>query len=224
MYLKKARAVLELLNNKTRKLEPTKERILKKFDKIKNIVEQANEYKFSVKDAVTGTFVFGCTIVGPTEDEFVAVVAQAINNNVSDEIEGETVMNAASIQLKCKLETGEVVLLCGDAAPAFLHNLDGYDIIQLPHHGNYDSAIEIFDKLKNPGSKLFLISDNTGSGKTSGGADKLLSSAEIAGKRKMHTQNGAIELPEKIEYRSGNSMTKGGIYIPPTQKTDGYGI
>ena len=46
-----------------------------------------------------------CTIVGPTENEFIEVAAKAIDSRESDNIgEGdaqETVMNAASVQLKC---------------------------------------------------------------------------------------------------------------------------
>ena len=65
-------------------------------------------------------------------------------------------------------------LLCGDASPEYLHNLDSFKIIQLPHHGKLDSATTIFDAVEDPYSKGFLISDNTGSAATSGGSDKLV--------------------------------------------------
>ena len=57
------------------------------------------------------------SIVGPTEDEFAEVVAQAIEDAKTTKIDGETVMNAASVQLKYKLDNAEIVLLCGDASP-----------------------------------------------------------------------------------------------------------
>ena len=69
-------------------------------------------------------------------------------------------MNAASIQLKCTLDGQLTTLLCGDASPSYLHNLDTYQIIQLPHHGKLDNAEEIFDALKSPYSKQFLVSEN----------------------------------------------------------------
>lgn len=83
-------------------------------------------------------------------------------------------MNAASVQLMCKLDNAQTILLCGDASPSYLHNLDSYSIIQLPHHGQLDNAQKIFEKLKDPYNKTYLISDNTGSGATSGGSDKLV--------------------------------------------------
>lgn len=70
-----------------------------------------------VPDTAVGT----CTIVGPTEDEFIEVAAKAIDSRESDNIgEGdaqETVMNAASVQLKCTLSDKNTILLCGDASP-----------------------------------------------------------------------------------------------------------
>lgn len=174
LYLKSARKVLEVLDDKRRKLDTTKERILKTFDHIKEIIEKAQELKFSIKDASVGTIIEGGRIVGPKEDEFVEVVAQAIEDDTVTKIEGETVMNAASVQLKCNLDSVTSVLLCGDASPSYLHNLDSYNIIQLPHHGQLDDAKRIFDELKDSYSKTYLISDNTGSGETSGGSDKLV--------------------------------------------------
>ncbi|MGM9926728.1 MAG: hypothetical protein ACI35P_02145 [Bacillus sp. (in: firmicutes)] len=76
--------------------------------------------------------------------------------------------------MKCKVDDGKSVLLCGDATPAFLHNLNVYGVIQLSHHGKLDNAQEIFEKLTDSYSKTYLISDNTGSGPTSGGSDKLV--------------------------------------------------
>ena len=118
LYLKSTKKVLDILDDERRTLPATKERILKKFDKIRDIVEKAQKYGFAVKDATVNAKVAMGTIVGPTEDEFVEVVAQAIEDDRVTIIEGETVMNAASIQLKCDLEDGKVVLLCGDASPS----------------------------------------------------------------------------------------------------------
>jgi hypothetical protein len=224
LYLKSAKKVLEVLDDERRTLKATKERILEKFDNIKAIVEKAQEHDFSVVDASKGTLVVGNTIVGPTEDEFVEVVAQAIDDNVIDTIEGETVMNAASVQLKCEFDNNTTALLCGDASPTYLHDLNDYDVIQLPHHGQLADAEAVFDKVSNAGSKLFLISDNTGSGATSGGSDKLMEPASSKGKRIKNTKNGVVELPEELRYDGGNSKTQWEIYIPSSQKTGGYGV
>jgi predicted RNA methylase len=97
--LKDVDKILELLDDKRRTRESTKRNILETFDKIKAIVEKAQEYNFSVANAEVNTYVGTATIVGPTVDEFAAVVAQAIEDDTVTQIEGETVMNAASVQL-----------------------------------------------------------------------------------------------------------------------------
>ena len=179
LYLKHVDTILDKLDDGRRNRESLKKALLAEFDNIKTIIEAAQEYGFTVGDALKGTVVGNCAIVGPTVDEFTDVAAKAVDNRENDKIgEGhaeETVMNAASIQLKCKLADAAIILLCGDASPDFLHNLYTYNIIQLPHHGQLDDAIAIFEKLKADSyNKDYLISDNTGSGATSGGSDKLV--------------------------------------------------
>lgn len=205
LYLKSARKVLAVLNDERRTLPATKEHILENFDKIKDIVEKAQELGFTVKDAAINTKVSMGTIVGPSEDEFVEVIAQAIENDGNKKIEGETVMNAASVQLKCKLDGEQTILLCGDASPSYLHNLDSYEIIQLPHHGNLNDAQRIFDNLKDPYGKTYLVSDNTGSGATSGGSDKLVEyMQEEYYEPALNTKNGIVCIPKN---KFGNVVT-----------------
>lgn len=197
LYLKYARKVLDILDDGRRSLLATKQNILDTFDKIKSVVEKAQEYGFAVSDATVDTMVASCCIVGPTEEECVSVVGRAIEDCVVTQIEGETVMNAASVQMKCSLENGEDILLCGDASPEYMHNLESYNIIQLPHHGKLDSAMVIFEKLKDPYSKTFLISDNTGSGITSGGSDELVQ--YMKNERytpALNTKSGVISIPD----------------------------
>ena len=214
LYLKSARRVKALLDDGRRTLPATKEHILETVDKIRDIILAAQEYKFSVKDATVNTPVSIGSIVGPTEDEFVEVVAQAIADSSVTKIEGETVMNAASVQLKCKLDNAQTILLCGDATPRYLHRLDGYEIIQLPHHGKLDNAQEIFQKLDDPYSKIYLISDNTGSGPTSGGSDNLV---EYMKKEKyapaLNTKKEVINVQQSISGGIGNNSRPQGVRL-----------
>lgn len=208
LYLKHADKVLALLDDDRRTSEATKQRILETFDKIAEIVETAQDYSFSIVDATTNTSVASCWIVGPTENEFVEVVAQAIEDDSVTDIEGETVMNAASVQLKCKLDSADMVLLCGDATPAYLHRLNSYQIIQLPHHGKLDSAKEIFEKILDPRAKAYLVSDNTGSGANSGGSDDLIRyMREEKFKPALNTKNGEVNLPQGGTQGGGGSTT-----------------
>lgn len=197
LYLKSARKVQDVLDDERRTLPATKEHILEIFKKIKAIVEKAQELGFSVNDARINTQVSMGVIVGPSEDEFVEVVAQAIEDGNNTKIEDETVMNAASVQLKCELEGEQTILLCGDASPSYLHNLDSYEIIQLPHHGQLDDAKKIFEKLKDSYSKTYLVSDNTGSGATSGGSDKLVEyMQEEYYTPALNTKDGIVNIPK----------------------------
>jgi hypothetical protein len=224
LYLKDVDAILKILDDNRRTREATKQHILETFDKIKDIVEKAQEYNFTVVNAEVDTSVAGvATIVGPTVDEFAAAVAQAIEDDTVTQIKGETVMNAASVQMQCNLDSDTTVLLCGDASPHFLHDLDDYDTIQLPHHGKLADAEVVFDALSNAGSKVFLVSDNTGSGATSGGSDDLMKSDARKGKRIKNTKDGFVELPEASIYDGGVSKTQSGIVVLSSQKTGGYG-
>lgn len=209
LYLKSARTILKQFDDDRRTLPATKEHILETFDNIKEIVEKAEAFGFSVKNAEVNASFAGCIIVGPSEEEFSEVVAKAIEDGEVSHIEGETVMNAASIQLKCTLDGQQTTLLCGDASPSYLHNLDTYQVIQLPHHGKLDNAEEIFNALKSLYSKQFLVSDNTGSGATSGGSDALIKYME---KEKMtpahNTRYGVVHLP-KLNFGNAGSTKQG---------------
>ena len=210
LYLKETKKILDILDDGRRKEKATREHILEMFDNIKDIVETAEDYGFAVKNAVVGTKISTGKIVGPTVDEFVNVVAKAIETqNSGAKIDAETVMNAASVQLNIKLENASEVLLCGDATPEYLHNIEKYDLIQLPHHGKLESAQMIFDKLDDPYKKNFLISDNTGSGATSGGSDKLV---KYMKDEKMNvaynTQNGIVNIPEERVYGTNYSSER----------------
>jgi hypothetical protein len=208
-YLKHVDTILNKIDDNRRRRERLKEALLTEFDNIKTIIETAKTYKFNTEEALKGESVGICEIVGPTEDEFTDVAAKAVDNRESNNIAGETVMNAASVQLKCKLNNAEMIILCGDAAPSYLHNLDSYDIIQLPHHGQLDDSKKIFDKLDDSYSKSYFISDNTGSGETSGGSDQLV---EYMNNEKYssacNTKNGVVYLPSTFG-GSGKIKEKG---------------
>lgn len=200
LYLKHADKVKEVLDDGRRSKKSICNHILEVFDNIAEIVEMAQSYGFSVEDAIKGVTVAGAQIVGPTETEFVEVVAKAVEEDGSCTSNGETVMNAASVQLKCNLDNGKKILLCGDATPQFLKDLETYDIIQLPHHGQYEDGVEVLDKLGDASyRKDFLISDNTGSGPTSGGSSKLVRYMEEEKYRSaFNTINGIVDLPTQV--------------------------
>ena len=211
-YLKHVDTILDKVDDGRRNRESLKEALLAEFDNIKAIIETAESYSFSCVEALSGTSAGNCTIVGPTIDEFTDVAAKAVDNRENNKIgEGqaeETVMNAASVQLKCTFSNGENILLCGDASPDYLKNLESYDYIQLPHHGQENDAKAIFDRLGGDAySKSYLISDNTGSAERSGGSDDVIKHMK---KEKYNppynTKNGIVELPKYSAVTTGVSQ------------------
>lgn len=121
-YLKHSSTILKKVDDGRRNKDSISQAILIEFDNIKKIIEKAKELNISAQEALDGVCISTCTIVGPTADEFTDVATKAIDNRVDNKIgEGdaaETVMNAASVQLKCTLDDGKTLLLCGDAIGA----------------------------------------------------------------------------------------------------------
>lgn len=216
-YLKHVDAILDKIDDGRRNRESLKRSLLAEFDNIKTIIETAQELGIPRIEALSGTAVGNASIVGPSIDEFTDVAAKAVdsreNNKIGSGHAEETVMNAASVQVKCSLDNGCAILLCGDASPDYLKNLSGYSYIQLPHHGQKDDALAIFEKLGgNAYLKSYLISDNTGSGETSGGSDDLVSYME--GERysaPYNTKNGIVDI-SKVAV-SAPKTTQGRNYL-----------
>ncbi len=214
LYLKYSSEVEKIINDGRRNQKSICDHILGLFDHIAEIVNTANACGFLVKDAIEGTIISDVDIVGPSKEEFIEVVAKAIEGDGDGTIDGETVMNAASVQLKVKLDNGYKLLLCGDASPQYLKNLDNYDVIQFPHHGQYKDGVSILEVLDDPYTKVFLISDNTGSGNNSGGSKELVEYMKTEKYNSPHnTLNGVINLPESIKsaYKT-RGVILGGFY------------
>ena len=217
-YLKYVDKIIDTVDDGRRNRESLKKSLLEKFDHIKEIIETATDCGFDCVNTVPDTAVGTCTIVGPTEDEFIEVAAKAIDSRKSDNIgEGdaqETVMNAASVQLKSTLSDGNTILLCGDATPDYLHELDSYVYIQLPHHGQLDDGKAVFAKLGAKSyRKTYFISDNSGSAATSGGsADLTAYMKKEQYTAAYNTQSGIVDLPSSSVSVVKNS-TKGSVCL-----------
>lgn len=214
LYLKHADEILDRIDDGRRTRNRLMEALLEEFNNIASVICSAEQFDFTIIEALPGTTTADCTFVGPTISEFVQTAAQAVDSRASDTIgEGnakETVMNAASIQLKCYFDDGKAILLCGDASPDFLKNLDNYHYIQLPHHGQLADAKAIFDKLRDPYEKVFLISDNTGSSPTSGGSDDLCEWMEDENySPALNTKKSVVDIPQAVVGNISSSQSQG---------------
>ncbi|MBE5861960.1 MAG: hypothetical protein E7295_03820 [Lachnospiraceae bacterium] len=214
LYLKSAEKIEKILDDGRRNKKSICDHILDIFDRIAEIVERAMEFDFNVIDAKEGTAVLSAEIVGPSEDEFAEVVAKAIEDEGAGSINGETVMNAASVQLKLYLDKNTPVLLCGDASPEYLKALSSYKIIQFPHHGQFDDGCSILEKLGDASyMKEFIISDNTGNGKNAGGSEELVAYMKQEHyKAAYNTLRGEITILEKIGVSTCKGVNLGGFY------------
>ena len=135
----------------------------------------ANIYSLSgkvvLKDIFSDTFICnGISIIGPDKEYALDAVAKRIDNRQGDTIDKETIVNAASTQVKVIVGTKNL-LLCGDSSyEAIKNKLSGFSLIQLPHHGKKEQADRIFEQKGSVGITYY-VSDNTGN--SNGGSDDL---------------------------------------------------
>lgn len=112
-------------------------------------------------------------ILGPKLDYMLDTVAKRLDGREGNTQDGETAVNATSIQVKVKISQEKTFLLCGDSAYTPLESLlqkNDFKYIQLPHHGKSKQAEKIFEAT-NPTSTIYIVSDNTGD--SNGGSNKL---------------------------------------------------
>lgn len=145
------------------------------------------------------------TIVGSDKDYMLDAVAKRLDGREGDTVDGETAVNATSIQLSISI-SGHKLLLCGDSSYAAIEDkLLNYDAIQLPHHGKPKQAEKIFDKMISKVNTLYIVSDNTGA--SNGGSDQL----NTKGHRVRNTKTGSdIRLDQytfaSTTYRTLNNL------------------
>lgn len=167
LLLKYVDDILDRIDDKRRKREPLKQQILDLYSNIASLsgepIEDIYEHPESLCSEVS--------IVGPDLDYMMDAVAKHLDSRESDNIDGETIVNATSIQVKVNIGTYGL-LLCGDCSYASIEDkIRNYDAVQLPHHGKAKQAEQIFEKKADQINSFYLISDNTGN--TNGGSDKL---------------------------------------------------
>ena len=113
----------------------------------------------------------GVSIVGPDFEYMLDTVAKRLDGREGDTKDGETAVNATSIQISVTINNHKV-LLCGDCSFTSIEKkVRDYECVQLPHHGKKKQAESIWDKKWNQTSDFYFISDNTGN--ANGGSDKL---------------------------------------------------
>ena len=160
--------ILEKIDDKRRTKESVRNAIKEDYD---NIYSLSGTCKLI--DAYESEF-SDIAIVGPDFDYMIEAVAKRLDGREGNTLDGDTAVNATSIQVS--IISGEnKMLLTGDATyEAIKDNLLEHNIIQLCHHGKAETAEKIFEhnaKRDDRNQILYLVSDNTGN--TNGGSEKL---------------------------------------------------
>lgn len=128
--------------------------------------------------------------IGPDFEYMLDAVAKGLDGREGNTIDGETITNAASVQIKLNIGTA-TLLLTGDCAVEAIpedEKLGNYSHIQLPHHGKPALADKIFERVGQNNDMIYIVSDNTGN--SNGGSDDL----NTKGRNVKNTKNGDIEI------------------------------
>ncbi len=124
------------------------------------------ELKDMFKDTSVAT---GITILGPDREYALDAVAKQLDNREGNTTDNETIANAVSVQVSV-VSRGKKLLLTGDSSFAAIEDaVKTHNAIQLPHHGKFSQAEDIFAVKDN--STIYYVSDNTGT--SNGGSDDL---------------------------------------------------
>lgn len=164
--LKYVEDILKKIDDGRKSKDSVRKQILTRYDNIAKLSDYLVDI-YPLEKNITSQI----SLVGPDKDYMIEAVAHELNTLEGDKIDGETVVNATSVQVKIVLDNGNKILLCGDCSfEAIKEKVDNYNIIQLPHHGKEEQAKAIFEIVNNIKEKVFIVSDNTGS--TNGGSDE----------------------------------------------------
>lgn len=167
LLLKYVDDILARIDDKRRKRETVKRDILDTYDNIATLSGCNLEDIYECEDDLTTEI----TIIGPDKEYMLDTVAKRLDGREGNTVDGETAVNATSIQVSVKINSHNL-LLCGDCSyPAIEDKVRDYDIIQLPHHGKSKQAESIFDKKSDQINDMYVVSDNTGG--SNGGSDDL---------------------------------------------------
>lgn len=167
LLLKYKDKILEKIDDNRKTRDSVAKQILTLYDNITKLtgapLEDIYEHPESLCNEVS--------IIGPDFDYMIETVAKRLDGREGNTIDGETAVNATSIQVGVKIGIHSL-LLCGDCSfPAIEDIVLNYDAVQLPHHGKNKQAEKIFEKKADQVYSVYIISDNTGN--TNGGSDNL---------------------------------------------------
>lgn len=184
LLLKHVNDILDKIDDKRKTRESTKNEILDTYNNIAQLsgcnLRDIYDDDFYLSDEIS--------IIGPSYQYMVDTVAKRLDGREGNTVDGETAVNATSVQLSVKFNSHNI-LLCGDSSFNAIESVvRDHDIVQLPHHGKSKQAEQIFRKKWDQNEAQYLVSDNTGN--SNGGSDDLDTQGHIV----HNTKRGDIKI------------------------------
>ncbi len=181
LLLKYVDDILDRIDDRRRTRESVKKEILETYYNIAKLSGCNLEDIFECDNHLCD----GLTIVGPDYDYMIDTVAKRLDGREGNTVDGETAVNATSIQVSAEIANHNL-LLCGDCSFAAIEDkVRDYNVVQLPHHGKSKQADSIFEKKSDQIDCIYVVSDNTGN--SNGGSDNL----NTKGHRVCNTKNSS---------------------------------
>jgi len=179
LLLKYVDEILERIDDKRRTREAVKKEILEVYSNIATLSGCNLTDIYDLPKVLNSEI----SIIGPDKEYMLDTVAKRLDGREGNTVDGETAVNATSVQVSIKINSHNL-LLCGDCSFASIEdNVRNFNVIQLPHHGKPKQAEAIFDKKFNQNNSIYIVSDNTGT--SNGGSNDL----KTTGHRVYNTKN-----------------------------------
>ena len=192
LLLKYKNDILDRIDDGRKTKESVSREILKLYDNIAALTGEPIEDIYEHPEDICS----GVSIIGPDYDYMIDTVAKRLDGREGDTMDGETAVNATSIQVAVTVGNNKI-LLCGDCSFAAIEQkIRDYQCVQLPHHGKPKQAEAIWEKKWDQNTHFYIVSDNTGN--SNGGSDKL----KITGHRVYNTKNGVIKIDASMFEKS----------------------
>lgn len=203
LLLKYVDDILERIDDGRKTRESVKKEILDTYDNIAQLSGCNLEDIYECDNSLTSEI----SIVGPDYDYMIDTVAKRLDGREGNTVDGETAVNATSVQVSVNI-CSHTFLLCGDCSFAAIEDsVRDYDIVQLPHHGKSKQADAIFNKKWDQLDSIYIVSDNTGG--SNGGSDNL----NTKGHRVFNTKDSNNITINSLFFSSNSIRRKGTLGI-----------
>lgn len=206
--LKHVDDILLEINDDRYKRNSVKNKIIEIFDNIHELSGHLKDIYEDDNSLLSSNIVKGVKILSPNYNYAIKTIAQAIKNSEPNTIDGESVMNVASVCLKIYNDSNNMLLTGDSAFENIEEHLSDLNYIQLPHHGTSNQLNEILNYYdENEEDPMYLISDNTG--KSNGGVD----ARKIKYRRYKNTRDKEFEIDFDTTNKSSRSDGSLGVEI-----------